>query len=487
MTAYPAFSVLLVDDEAAWLRSLQLMLQRTTAINNVLTCQDSRQVMGLMASHDVGLVLLDLTMPHMQGDELLTRIHADYPDTLVIIITGLNTVDDAVRCLKAGAFDYYVKTWGEERLTTGILHAVRVAELERQSRQVSLGIMNQELANPEAFADIITASQSMRNIFCYIEAISSSRHPVLITGESGVGKELIARAIHAVSNTGGDFVSVNMASLDDSMLEDTLFGHARGAFTNAQQARGGLAEQAANGILFMDEIGELSPSSQAKLLRFLQEGEYYPLGSDRPKRVKARIVLATNQDLVARQKDGAFRSDLYYRLKTHHIHVPPLRERKEDIALLTRYFVERAAGEYGRKPPHIAGELMLMLTTYDFPGNIRELQAMLTHAVSKGRDSLDQDDFGDLLAFTAEEQQGLADENALLRLLLEMENMPSFSDMKKIMTAAALSRADGNQTAAARILGISQPAMSKRMRTQDLPVAEVAQGVCKHPWGDAKR
>jgi DNA-binding NtrC family response regulator len=463
MTPYPAFSVLLVDDEAAWLRSLKLMLLRTTPINNVLTCQDSREVMALMTLHKVGLVLLDLTMPHIQGDELLARIHSEYPDTLVIILTGLNTVDDAVSCLKAGAFDYYVKTWGEDRLAKGILQAVRVAELEFQSRQVSRGILNQKLTIPEAFSDIVTASQDMCNIFCYIEATAASRHPVLITGESGVGKELIARSIHAVSETGCDFVSVNMASLDDSMLEDTLFGHARGAFTNAQQARGGLAEQAAGGILFMDEIGELSSSSQAKLLRFLQEGEYYPLGSDKPKRLQARIVLATNQDLVARQKDGSFRSDLYYRLKTHHIHVPPLRERKEDIALLTRHFAEQAAKEYGRIPPQISGELMLMLTRYDFPGNVRELQAMITHAVSAGRKSLNRDDFGALFAFSAEEQRGLADENVLLNLFLEMENIPSFSDMKKIMTTAALSKTDGNQTAAARLLGISQPAMSKRM------------------------
>lgn len=466
MTTYPAFSVLLVDDEAGWLRSLQLMLKRTTAINNVLACQDSRQVMGLMARHNVGLVLLDLTMPHIQGEELLARIRSEYPDTLVTILTGLNTVDDAVRCLKAGAFDYYVKTWGEERLTTGILHAVRVAELERQNRQVNQGILNQELAAPEAFAGIITASQNMFNIFKYIEATASSHHPVLVTGESGVGKELIARAIHTVSETGGDFVSVNMASLDDTMLEDTLFGHARGAFTNAQQPRRGLARQAADGILFMDEIGELSPSSQAKLLRFLQEGEYYPLGSDKPKRVQARIVLATNQDLIARQKDGSFRTDLYYRLKTHHIHVPPLRERKEDIVLLARHFVDQAAKEYGRTPPHLSGELMLMLTRYEFPGNIRELQAMITHAVSVGGDSLKQDDFGAMFGHSKEGQPGQADESTLLSLFMEMENMPSFSDVKKIMTSAALSRTGGNQTAAARILGISQPAMSKRIHKQ---------------------
>lgn len=468
MNAYPEFSVLIVDDEAAWLRSLQLMLLRTTSINNMITCQDSRNVMDIMSAQDVGLVLLDLTMPHVQGEELLSLIHSKHPDTQIIIITGLNTVDDAVRCMKAGAFDYYVKTWGEERLTTGILHAVKVAELERQSRKASRSILNRDISNPEAFSGIITANQGMRNIFCYIEAIASSRHPVLITGESGVGKELFARAIHAVSGHDGEFVSVNMASLDDSMMEDTLFGHERGAFTNAQQARGGLTRQAENGILFLDEFGELSPQSQAKLLRFLQEGEYYPLGSDKPRRVQARIVLATNQDLIARQQDGTFRTDLYYRLKTHHIHVPPLRERKEDIALLARHFAELAAREFGLAQPTISGELLLMLTRHDYPGNVRELQAMITHAVSSGKERLTQDDFGTLFSFSIHEQSRADDEHALLNIFEDMETMPSFSDIKKIMTTAALSKTGGNQTAAARILGISQPAMSKRMRQQGL-------------------
>ncbi len=464
MSKNPNFTVLLVDDESAWLRSFKLMLQRTAAIDNLITCQDSRLVMELMTRYDIGLVLLDLTMPHLRGEDLLVRIKTEYPHVLVIIVTGMNTIDEAIRCMKGGAFDYYVKTWGEERLSTGIQHAIRIVELERQTRQVNRMLLHQEPSRPEAFSPIITASREMRDIFCYVEAIAGSRHPVLITGESGVGKELIARAIYAVSEDSGNFVSVNMASLDDFMLEDTLFGHSRGAFTNAHTGREGLTEQAKNGILFMDEIGELSPQSQAKLLRFLQEEEYYPLGSDKPKRVQARIVLATNQDLIARIADGSFRTDLYYRLKAHHIHVPALRERKEDIPLLARHFAERTAAEFGRTPPQLPGELLLMLTQYDFPGNIRELQAMITHAVSLGKELLRRDDFEALAACSDEEANGLNTENMILNYLLEMEDIPSFADMKKIMTTAALLKTGGNQTAAARLLGISQPAMSKRMR-----------------------
>ncbi len=464
MLSYPNFAILLVDDEAPWLRSLQLMLLRTAAINNVLTCQDSRRVLDLLAAHDVGLVLLDLTMPHLQGEELLARIRASHPETLVIIITGLNNADDAVRCMKSGAFDYYVKTWGEERLSSGILHAIRVIELERQNRQARQGILDQELSRPEAFRHIITVSREMQAIFRYIEAIALSPRPVLVTGESGVGKELIARAIHEVDGSGGPFVSVNMASLDDSLLGDALFGHARGAFTSAQTARPGLVEQAQNGTLFMDEIGELSSQSQAKLLRFFQEGEYYPIGSDTPKHARTRVVLATNRDLVALQAAGSFRADLYYRLQSHHLHIPPLRERKEDISLLARHFLDQAAGDLGRKPPKLASELLLRLTGYAFPGNIRELQAMITHAVSGGRESLTLEDFPALSACPAPQGRTLTDEKALLDLFLGMDAMPPFAEVKKIMTTAALTRAGGNQTAAARILGISQPALSKRVR-----------------------
>lgn len=464
MKKYPDFSILIVDDEPAWLRSMQMMLLRSASLTNIIPCSDSRQVMNLLRDNDVGLVLLDLTMPHRRGAELLAEIGAAHPDVLVIIITGLNFVDEAVTCMKAGAFDYFVKTWGEERLSTGILHAVRLIEAERKNRETARGILREELAHPEAFAAFTTSSRNMLNIFRYIEAIAPSHYPVLITGESGCGKELVARAIHAVREEAGRFVSVNMASLDGQMLEDTLFGHAKGAFTSASGARGGLVEEAHGGTLFLDEIGELSPASQAKLLRFLQEGEYYALGSDKPQKVSARIVLATNQDLVARQKEGLFRQDLYYRLKTHHIHVPPLRERKEDIALLARHFVMEAAKDLGRQPPAVGSDLLLSLTHYSYPGNVRELKAMITHAVSLGGESLSRGNFS---RFTAERfvPEAVADaEQALLRLFMQMDGMPSFAEVKNIMTAAAMTKTDGNQSAAAKLLGISQPAMSKRVK-----------------------
>ncbi|GHU06156.1 sigma-54-dependent Fis family transcriptional regulator [Alphaproteobacteria bacterium] len=467
MNKHPQFSILLVDDDPAWMRSLQFMLLRTASINNVLACQDSRDVMTIMERHDVGLVLLDLTMPHVRGEELLARIRAEHPDVLVIVITGLNTADDAITCMKGGAFDYFVKTWGENRLTTGVSHAIQLIGLERERREINRRMLTRSLRHPEVFENIITMNAALTDIFLYIEAIACSPHPVLITGESGVGKELFARAVHASSiaarRASGGFVSVNMACLEGDMLEDTLFGHAKGAYTSALGARGGLVEQAQGGVLFLDEIGELSPQSQAKLLRFLQEGEYYPLGSDKHKKAATRVVLATNRDIIDRQKEGAFRQDLYYRLKTHHIHIPPLRERKEDISLLVRHFLQETERAFGRKAPEISSEVLLALTCYSYPGNVRELMAMLTHAAALGRERLNKEDFPVLSGEPAAADGPWEMERALLQMFMDFPSMPSFAQVKKIMTAAAMTKTAGNQTAAARLLGISQPALSKRV------------------------
>ncbi len=457
--------ILLVDDEPAWLRSMEMLLARSTGAGHIVSCSDSRAVLGMLDKEDISLVLLDLTMPHISGEALLTALREKYPDVLVIIITGMNTADKALQCLKAGAFDYFVKTWGEERLLTGISHALRVAALEKTRRETSRSILSQELAHPEAFQEIVTASSEMFTIFRYMESVLPSRYPFLITGESGVGKELVARAAHRLTGARGRFVSVNMASLEGAMLEDTLFGHVKGAYTNAAGARGGLVEQAQGGTLFLDEIGELSLQSQARLLRFLQEGEYYPIGADSPKKVAAHIVLATNRDIRVRQSEGQFRKDLYFRLSTHHVHIPPLRERQEDIPLLVRAFMEEAAKEFGCPMPRLPREVLLSLMRYAYPGNVRELKALLTHAVSLNKALLRHTDFPELAQGNEPAPAEGSPENALLKFFLGMESFPSLHVVKQIMTTAALVKSDGNQTVAARLLGISQPAMSKRVNS----------------------
>jgi DNA-binding NtrC family response regulator len=341
---HPLDPVLLVDDEPAWLRSLTILLERALGINNVLTVQDSREVPPVLASLRVSLVLLDITMPYSGGEEVLSGIIENFPDTPVIIHTGRNEVDIAVRCMKMGAFDYFVKTVEQERLLGGIRRALAMSELKEENRRLKQGLISPELKFPEAFSELVTANAEMQAAFRYVEAIAGSREPVLITGESGVGKDLIARAIHRLCTPEGPWQAVNVAGLDDNVFSDTLFGHVKGAFTGADQPRSGLIEQAGGGVLFLDEIGDLSPASQVKLLRLLQDGEYFPLGSDRPRKMNVRVVAATNQELETKVASGAFRIDLYYRLKAHHVHLLPLRERRDDMPLLLDHFLEEAAG-----------------------------------------------------------------------------------------------------------------------------------------------
>ena len=468
-TLYPHFGVLLVDDEPAWLRSLRLTLERSAGITNIITCQDSRDVMGLLDQHEIGLVLLDLTMPHLSGDQLIDLIAERHPEIAVIVISGMNQIESAVHCIKQGAFDYFVKTVEEDRLVSGVLRAIRMLELERQNREMSSRMLSGELKHPAAFSGIVTNDRAMHAIFSYIEAVAQSSEPLLIMGESGVGKELIAKAAHTLSGCSGPLVSVNVAGLDDAVFADTLFGHMRGAFTGADQPRRGMIEEAADGTLFLDEIGDLSIASQVKLLRLLQEGEYFPLGSDRPKRLKARVVVATHQNLSLKQETGSFRRDLYYRLCTHMVHVPSLRERKGDLPPLLDHFLEDAARALGKKKPTPPRELLQLLATYSFPGNVRELKALVYNAVSVHRDRvLSMDTFLKTVIRPDAKPNMQAITEPERNLYAGLERLPTFGEAAELLVEEAMSRANGNQTIAARLLGISQPALSKRLKLKGI-------------------
>jgi DNA-binding NtrC family response regulator len=461
-SGFPAFGILLVDDEAAWLRSLSLTLARA-GLTRVLTCQDPRGVLDQLAREDIGVVLLDLTMPHLHGEELLTRLSAEYPQVQVIVVSGMNQVETAVRCVKLGAFDYYVKTDGEDRLLAGVQRAVRMQELQRENLEVASRFLSGRPQQPEAFSAILTQDPVMQALFSYVEAVAKSPQPLLVTGESGVGKELIARAAHALSGCKGPLVAVNVAGLDDTVFADTLFGHVRGAFTGADQPRKGVIEEAADGTLFLDEIGDLAVSSQVKLLRLLQEGEYFALGSDKPKKARARIIVATHQDLGAREKAGTFRRDLYYRLRTHRVRVPPLRERKRDIPILLDHFLEEAARSLGKKKPTAPKQLGQLLATHDYPGNVRELKAMVFDAVSRHRDRvLSMDAFLDAIG-QAQVRPADEEEGAPKNPFAGMEPLPDFERALGLLIDEAMERAGGNQTQAARLLGVTQSALSKRL------------------------
>ncbi|ACM20601.1 sigma-54-dependent transcriptional response regulator [Geotalea daltonii FRC-32] len=461
---YPTFRILLVDDEPAWLKSLSLTLRSCAGLTNISTCQDSREVMGLLAQGGIGLVLLDLTMPHLSGEELLKQVAEQYPETTTIVVSGLNQLETAVRCMKLGAFDYFIKTDDEDRIVGGVLRAVRMKEMQLDYLEMSSRLASGELQHPDAFAAIVTADRAMLNVFAYAEAVAKSPQPLMITGESGVGKELIAQAVHRLSGCRGKLVTVNVAGLDDTVFADTLFGHVRGAFTGADQLRRGMVEEAADGTLFLDEIGDLSIPSQVKLLRLLQEGEFFPLGCDQPRRLKARIIVATHQNLMEKESAGTFRRDLFYRLRTHQVHVPPLRERPGDITLLLDHFLREAAQALGRKKPTPPRELAQFLVMYSFPGNVRELKAMVYDAVSIHRDRmLSMESF---LKAVGQSQPPVKESPSPSRQnpFAGFVDLPTFSDAAAFLVAEAMHRANGNQTMAARLLGISQPALNKRLK-----------------------
>ncbi len=466
---FPTFKILLVDDELPFLRSLSITLERLGNMNNLILCQDSRQVMDILDSGDVGLVLLDLNMPHLSGKEVLEKISCDYPQIGVIVISGINQIEQAVECMQLGAVDYFIKTTEEDRLVRGVLKAVRLIEVQQENEQIRKRLLNDNLDNPEIFKNIVTNDKSMRAIFQYLESVARSSQPILITGESGVGKELIAEASHEVSGAKGPLISINVAGLDDTVFSDTLFGHAPGAFTNAHKVRGGMIEKAENGTLFLDEIGDLSIQSQIKLLRLLQNGEYFPLGSDRPKKLKARIVVATHQNLDEKYRSGSFRKDLYYRLYTHHVQIPPLRQRKGDIPLLLNHFLEQAALTLEKKIPSYPKELITLLVNYDFPGNVRQLQSMVYDALSTHKDNmLSLDSFRKKIGQvtkTSSSKEYIDLENR--GVFVASEPLPHIHEIADFLVTEAMRRANGNQSIACGLLGISQPALSKRLKKMD--------------------
>jgi len=466
---YPQLPVLMVDDEVQALNSFEMVL-RSANVSHILRCEDSRQVMEIFSSQEIEVMMLDLSMPHVSGEEVLLLVTKDYPEVPVIVVTGSNDVDTAVACMKTGAFDYMVKPVEKSRLVSGVKRAIELRELQRENKLLRAHVLSDKLEHPEAFSEMVTKSPVMRSIFQYIESISVSPQPILITGETGVGKELVSRAIHKLSQRKGSFVPVNVAGLDDNVFADTLFGHRKGAFTGADLPRNGLVEQASGGTLFLDEIGDLSPVSQVKLLRLLQDGEYFPLGSDVGKRSDARVVVATNQDIHALQESGRFRKDLYYRLCCHQIHIPPLRERREDLPILLDHFLEKASGMLGKRKPAPPGELLTLLSAYGFPGNIRELQSMILDAVSSHKSgTLSMEGIKSYLrqkqpALEMESKHLLPGERPMVSF---SEPLPTLKQTEQLLIAEAMKRAGRNQSTAAQWLGITRQALNKRLKQRD--------------------
>jgi len=457
---FPVKPVLLVDYELSCLRAVSMLLERHLGINHLVTCNDSRKTTRLFGEQEYSLLLLDLTMPHRGGEDVLAEAVESHPQMPVIILTGRNEINLAVSCMKRGAFDYFVKTVEDDRLLTAVRHALELAELRRENSRLQEGLFADDLKHPAAFVEIVTRDPEMLRIFQYAEAIAEGSQPVLISGETGTGKELMARAFHRLCAPDEPFVAVNIAGLDDHVFSDTLFGHLKGAFTGAEQSRAGLIEEASGGVLFLDEIGDLESTSQTKLLRLLQEGEYLPLGADRPKHSRARVVAATNLDLAESIEAGRFRRDLYYRLNTHHIRLPALRQRCGDLPLLARYFVTLACEEFDKPLPDLDKDLMRQLAAYGFPGNLRELRSLVYDAV--GRMQQGQIQFS--LPAAAQVTEVAAPPAKPVGKLLFPDDLPTLQEVSEQLVDEAMARSEGNISQAARWLGISRPALSKRLK-----------------------
>lgn len=463
-TKKPEFPILIVDDEENFLHSAEVTLL-SNGVNNVETLSDSRMVLKQMETKRNSLILLDINMPYISGRELLPKIVERYPEVPVIIVTAVNEVEQAVNCMKEGAFDYIVKPISDTRLLTTIKRGLDIESMRNENSTLRNYILNDQLEFPEAFEKIMTRSKSMRRIFKYIEAVSKTNLPILITGETGVGKELIAEAIHKISKREGNLVALNAAGVDDNLFADALFGHQKGAFTGADKERKGLLEHAQSGTLFLDEIGDLSIESQVKMLRLLQEGKYYPLGSDLPKLTDARIIAATHQNLDLLQKEGKFRKDLYFRLKAHHVHIPSLKERREDIPLLIDYFLNSASEELKKKKPTPPKELYTLLSSYTFPGNVRELEGIIYDAVS-----IHEAGILSLASIKEKIMEGIEISKETSSELSEIEfpeTLPTLKELESMLIEEALIRTKGNQTQAAVLLGLTRRALNNRLRRSE--------------------
>ncbi len=460
--------VLIVDDDQQALLMLKSVLERS-GIMNVMTFDDSRKALVYLENNDAAVIVLDLMMPDYPGLSVLDLLAKQKPYIPVIIVTAENQIETAIECMKSGAVDYLTKPITISRLVSGIKRAL---ELRSLNDNLSLLQSSQEpeviFSPPPQVESIVTNNREMLSLLRYAKVISLSTQPILIFGETGVGKELFAQAVHSMSQRNGLFVSVNVAGLDDMLFSDTLFGHLKGAYTGAMTHRDGLVKKASGGTLFLDEIGDLNEISQIKLLRLLQENEYYPLGSDRPVQSQARLVVATNQDLKRLMNEGRFRKDLYYRLCTHQIAVLPLRNRPDDIPLLLDHFISEAVHLTGKPRPSYRKELVSLLSTYEFPGNVRELQAMVVDVITRSPAKLLVNHFKEIIDRERDSAQGTfnntpdisgADFNAVT-----FQRFPTLKEAESELISKAMEIAKGNQGNAAQLLGITRQALNNRLR-----------------------
>lgn len=448
-------SILVIDDEEQMLDSLRLNLQQ--AGYSVSTAKNGEEGLALFDGGNFDVVLCDLQLPEMHGMEVLKNLKERDPSTEVIIISAYGSIENAVEATKAGAFHFVEKPFEFDELQLLIDRALERQELIEESEG-----LRRTLRERTTYSNIIGRSKKMQNIFEIIEAVAKSDANILIVGESGTGKELIANAIHYNSlRSKARFVKVNCASLPKELIESELFGHTKGAFTGAARDKEGLIASANGGSLLLDEIAEMPQELQPKLLRALQERVYYRLGSEQPIEVDFRLITSTNRNPLEAVRSGLLREDLYYRISTITIEVPPLRERAEDIQLLADHFLKAFSEKYGKQMQGFSQAGRAAMYNHNWPGNVRELESSIERAVLLSRgDTVDANDF----QFTAIGSPAPSDNGFIVPANMTLEQI------EREVIAQTLQRTKGNKQAAAKALGIYRPRLYSKIQKYNITV-----------------
>jgi len=448
--------VLVVDDEENLRLVLRTLLRRHGY--EVETASSGEEALPLVDSFGPDVVLTDVRMPKMGGLDLLQTLKAKGNDATVIVMSAYGNMDLAIEAMKTGAYDYVQKPFKPDEIVLALRKAEEREALRRENRA-----LRDEIRKEHRFEDILAKSGRMQEIFRTIAKIADYKTTVLVTGESGVGKELVARAIHRRSSRrGGNFVAVNCGAIPENLLESELFGHKKGSFTDAVQDRRGLFEEANGGTLFLDEIGELPLGLQVKLLRVLEDEKIRRVGETRDLQVDVRIIAATHRDLMAETKAGRFREDLFYRLNVLHVHSPPLRERREDVPLLIDHFVARNNARLGTSIRGLDTESRRLLYEYAWPGNVRELENTIERAMVLAES--DQ-----IVASDLPERIREARDTVQLQLASgELSVKKTMRVIEEILIRRALQKTKGNRTRAAEVLEISHRALLYKIKDYEI-------------------
>ncbi|HEX8194836.1 MAG TPA: sigma-54 dependent transcriptional regulator [Pyrinomonadaceae bacterium] len=445
--------VLIVEDEEILRSILRRLLE--DAGYSVATADSAEAALEIFTTSAVAVTLTDIRMAGMDGLALLDQIKAVDAEALVIIMTAFSSVDSAIAALRKGAYDYITKPFVNEDLLQTVKNALRQHELFSENRA-----LRRELDKKYSFAEIIGTSESLQSVFRLVEKVAATNTSILIQGESGTGKELIARAIHHHSpRASKPFLAVNCGALPESLLESELFGHTKGAFTGAVADKKGLFRSAENGTVFLDEIGEISQAMQVRLLRALQEHEVTPVGSSLSVKFDARIIAATNRDLEKAVETGDFREDLFYRLNVIEIWLPPLRERREDIPLLVRHFIKKISRAQNAREKSIASDAMAALVSYNFPGNVRELENAVERAFTLSGDEIDAASLPPRIKNSAAHALPVRDTESFRPTLEEIERRYIFEILNSV---------NQDKTEAANILGIDLSTLYRKLKRYDV-------------------